>query len=87
MGGYQEKAFKSDQEAAAAIRRAVKDANGSILQAAKALGLSFRSMSRYITRLGLRAELRAGKKRASELPGLAGAGAPAGVSGGSSPRF
>ena len=73
MGGYQERAFKSDQEAAAAIRQAVRNSNGSILQAAKSLGISFRSMSRYITRLGLRAELRGESgARAPNLPGLAG---------------
>lgn len=74
MGGYQERAFKSDQEAAAAIRQAVRNSNGSILQAAKSLGISFRSMSRYITRLGLRAELRSETgARAPRLPGLASA--------------
>lgn len=84
MGGYQERAFKSDQEAAAAIRQAVKAANGSILQAAKMLGISFRSMSRYITRLGLRAELRAeAGARAHKLPGLASA-TPAGAKQGAS---
>ena len=79
MGGYQERAFKSDQEAAAAIRQAVRNANGSILQAAKTLGISFRSISRYIAKLGLKAELRAEKTRgrAERLPSLAaGAGAP-----------
>lgn len=57
-GGYQEKVFKSDQEAVTAIRRAVRNANGSMLQAAKLLGVSFRTLSRYVTKLGLRDELK-----------------------------
>jgi DNA invertase Pin-like site-specific DNA recombinase len=58
MGGYQEKAFKSDQDATNQIRRAVRDANGSVTAAARALGVSFRTLSRYISRLGLRDEIR-----------------------------
>lgn len=58
MGGYREKAFKSDEDAIASIRRAVRDSAGSVTAAARALGVSFRTLSRYITRLGLRDELR-----------------------------
>lgn len=58
-GGYKEKIWDSDQEAATAIRRAVRDANGSEVKAAQLLGISYRSLSRYVTRLGIREELRA----------------------------
>ena len=57
-GGYQEKAWASDEEAARAIKRALRDAKGSAIKAAQMLGVSYRTLSRYITRLGLRNELR-----------------------------
>lgn len=58
MGGYRERAFKSDQDAAIQIKRAVRDANGSVTAAARLLGVSFRTLSRYITKLGIREEIR-----------------------------
>lgn len=57
-GGYQEKVWKSDQEAVTAIKRAVRDANGSEVKAAELLGISYRTLSRYVTRLGIREELK-----------------------------
>jgi hypothetical protein len=70
MGGYQERAFKSDRDAADSIRRAVRDANGSMAVAASILGVSFRTLSRYVTKLGLREELKAlGKADQPSQPG------------------
>ncbi len=57
-GGYREKAWSSDEEASRAIKRALRDSHGSALRAAKVLGVSYRTLSRYITRLGLRNELK-----------------------------
>lgn len=57
-GGYNERKFASDQEAATAIRRAIKDSNGSMVLAARVLGLSYRSLSRYVKKLGLRDEIK-----------------------------
>lgn len=57
-GGYQEKAFSSDDEARVAILRALEAHNGSERDAAEALGLGYRTMVRYVARLGLREEIR-----------------------------
>lgn len=68
MGGYRERAFKSDNEAATAIRRAVRDADGSEVLAAQILGISYRTLSRYVTKLGLRDELKALQKGRGGAP-------------------
>jgi hypothetical protein len=57
-GGYREKAWSSDEEASRAIKRALRDSHGSAVTAAQILGVSYRTLSRYITRLGLRNELK-----------------------------
>ena len=73
MGGYQERAFESDTEATTAIRRAMRDADGSEVLAAQILGISYRTLSRYVTRLGLRDELKAMQRNSAQAgkPGKA----------------
>lgn len=62
MGGYQERVFRSDSEARSAIRRAFRDTNGSLSLSARELGVSVRTLTRYVSKLGLRDELKAMKR-------------------------
>ena len=71
-GGYQEMIWKSDSDARVAIRKAFRDSNGSLGIAARTLGISLRTLSRYVTKLGLRDELKAtrrGLRAQDEGPG------------------
>lgn len=65
MSGYQEKLFADDAEARTKILHMLRLVDGNEAEAARRLGISYRSLTRYVKRLNLQEALRGARSQKS----------------------